>query len=65
MQNRMKDTLSDMLDEKLIELEKSHSQKFLIQKQRKLFKCDYEGCNRQFREKGNLKTHIRIHVMKI
>lgn len=37
---------------------------FLIQG-RKLFKCPYENCQKIFKEKGNLKTHIRVHVKKI
>ena len=30
--------------------------------ERKMFKCPLESCMRVFKEKGNLKTHIRVHV---
>lgn len=29
---------------------------------KKKFYCDYPNCRKYFREKGNLKTHSRIHV---
>lgn len=29
---------------------------------RRTFKCPHTGCGRAFKEKGNLRTHIRIHV---
>ena len=29
-----------------------------------IYKCFYEDCKRSFKEKGNLKTHIRTHVIK-
>ncbi len=29
---------------------------------RRLFKCPHAECGRLFKEKGNLRTHIRIHV---
>lgn len=28
----------------------------------KIYKCPYENCKKTFKEKGNLKTHIRVHV---
>lgn len=28
----------------------------------KPFKCPYENCRKQFNERGNLKTHLRIHT---
>lgn len=28
----------------------------------KPYKCPYEGCDKTFNEKGNLKTHVRIHT---
>jgi uncharacterized Zn-finger protein len=28
----------------------------------KSFQCSFENCFKIFREKGNLKTHLRIHV---
>ena len=28
----------------------------------KQYKCPYDKCQHIFKEKGNLKTHIRIHV---
>lgn len=31
----------------------------------KLFKCPIQNCNRLFKEKGNLRTHIRVHVRLI
>jgi hypothetical protein len=30
---------------------------------KRTFKCPYGKCGRLFKEKGNLKTHIRIHVI--
>jgi hypothetical protein len=33
---------------------------------KKLYKCPFKDiCKRTFREKGNLKTHMRIHVLYI
>jgi hypothetical protein len=41
------------------------SKNFLIQLlERNLYKCPFGDCNRLFREKGNLKTHLRVHVNK-
>ena len=28
----------------------------------KQYQCPYDSCQRIFKEKGNLKTHIRVHV---
>lgn len=30
--------------------------------EKKVFKCPHPNCPKQFREKGNLRTHIRVHV---
>lgn len=27
--------------------------------------CEFEGCEKIFKEKGNLKTHFRTHVIKL
>lgn len=29
---------------------------------KKWYVCPYDGCQKKFKESGNLKTHIRIHV---
>lgn len=31
---------------------------------KKYYACPYQGCEKKFKESGNLKTHIRIHVSK-
>ena len=30
----------------------------------KPYQCNFEGCNKRFAEKGNLKSHFRVHVNK-
>jgi hypothetical protein len=35
---------------------------FEIMKSKRMYKCPYEDCKRLFKEKGNLRTHIRVHV---
>ena len=42
--------------------EKVQNQVFEIKKIKTLFRCKNEGCSSKFKEKGNLITHIRIHV---
>jgi len=29
----------------------------------KLHKCSFPGCNKRFSEKGNMKTHLKTHVI--
>ena len=29
------------------------------------YKCSYNGCEKSFKEKGNLKIHTRTHVIKL
>ncbi len=36
---------------------------FCVIKEKQIYKCPYENCNRSFKEKGNMNTHIRIHVI--
>lgn len=31
---------------------------------KRIFKCPVDNCGKLFREKGNLRTHIRVHVIK-
>ena len=38
---------------------------FNVIKNKNILKCPYDNCERTFKEKGNLKTHIRVHVKKI
>ena len=49
-----------------ISIETKKSVYFEIAKvDKKVFKCPFLNCKRQFREKGNLRTHIRVHVSLI
>ena len=38
---------------------------FEIQKIKTLYRCLFPGCSSKFKEKGNLITHNRIHVIKM
>lgn len=35
----------------------------LVLASKRKFNCPYENCDRVFKEKGNLRTHLRVHVI--
>jgi hypothetical protein len=45
----------------------THSNRNILKKEQKelIYLCEYPNCNKKFKEKNNLKTHIRIHVKYI
>ena len=36
---------------------------FEIEKIDKVFICRFDGCGKKFEVKGNLQTHMRVHVI--
>jgi hypothetical protein len=40
----------------------SNSNKSTKKQKENIYLCEYSNCNKKFKEKNNLKTHIRIHV---
>jgi uncharacterized Zn-finger protein len=37
--------------------------KIFIKLDKRSFRCPYKDCGKLFKEKGNLRTHIRVHVL--
>jgi uncharacterized Zn-finger protein len=44
------------------ETSKLEDEKANINKTMKVYSCPYDFCNKAFRERGNLRTHLRVHV---